>query len=169
MAEEKSQEKWEGEVSGQLKSSKARDVWPLIADFFNLHKLLPTLDQCHQVGSEVTGVQPGVIRYCGSTTTSPSSETITQWANEKLTEIDPVKRSLSYEITENNVGFKSWVATMQVLPIDGDEEGGSEIKWSFVGDPAEGWTYEIMVGYHDSSLQTIAKKIEDALSSKVNS
>ncbi|XP_024032327.1 lachrymatory-factor synthase-like, partial [Morus notabilis] len=156
MAEEKSQEKWEGEVSAQLKGSKARDVWPLVADFCSLHKWFPTIDTCHQVDGSVTGVQPGVIRYCGSTVTSPSGETTIKWAKEKLIEIDPIQRRLRYEVLGNNVGFKYWVANMQVLPIDGtDDGGGSEIKWSFVGDPAEGWTYEIMLSYYDSSLQSI--------------
>ncbi|GMN40001.1 hypothetical protein TIFTF001_009240 [Ficus carica] len=106
-----------------------------------------------------------MIRYCASTITSQSGETTIKWAKEKLIEIDPIQRRLSYEIMENNVGFKYWVATMQVFQINGDGEGGCEIKWSFVGDPADGWSYDGLVSYYDSSLQSIAKKMEDALSS----
>ncbi|EXB93399.1 hypothetical protein L484_010727 [Morus notabilis] len=164
MAEEKSQEKWEGKVSAQLKGSKARDVWPFYADFLNLHKWLPSVDTCHLLDGPVTGLQPGVLRYAASTVTSPSGEATVKWAKEKLLELDPIQRRLKYEVLENNVGFKSWVATMQVLPIDGDEEGGSEITWSFSGDPVEGLSYEMMLAYYDSNVQSVAKTIEDSLS-----
>ncbi|CAN6541021.1 unnamed protein product [Malus baccata var. baccata] len=45
MAHEK-QLKWEGEASAELKGPKAEQVWPLLEDFFGLHKWFPTLTTC---------------------------------------------------------------------------------------------------------------------------
>ncbi|PON47415.1 Polyketide cyclase/dehydrase [Trema orientale] len=165
MEEERSQGKWEGKLSAELKGPTAKQVWPLLEDFCNLHKWLPTIDTCYQVDDHqgpTTGPRPGLIRYCAATTTSPSGESVVSWAKEKLIEIDPAQRSLSYEILDNNVGFKKWVATFQVVPIGG-EGGACEIRWSFVGDPAEGWSYESLVSYYELALQSLAKKMEQAL------
>ena len=57
--------------------------------------------------------------------------------------INPIERCISYEIMENNVGFKSYMATIEVLPINGDGQNGCKIEWSFVADPIEGWRLEL--------------------------
>ena len=59
-----------------------------------------------------------------STLISCSGQTNVRWAKEKLIELDPIERFLSYEIVDNNLGFESWVAIMQISPVDGDEEVG---------------------------------------------
>lgn len=61
---------------------------------------------------QVDGVsgQPGPVRYCKA----GRDKTTIKWAKEKLLVIDAIKRRMSYEIVDNNMGFKSYVATMQV-------------------------------------------------------
>ena len=162
MEEEKSQGKWEGKFSAELKGLTTKQVWPLLEDFCNLHKWLPTIDTCYQVDNQAgSGTGPGLTRYCGATTTSATGESVVTWAKERLIEIDPTQKRLSYEILDNNVGFKKWVATFQVVPIEGG--GACEIRWSFEGHPPEGWSYEAMVSYYDSALQSLAKRMEHAL------
>ncbi|KAI3743587.1 hypothetical protein L1987_61297 [Smallanthus sonchifolius] len=161
MAKETKTPKWEGKVSAQLKSTKAQQVWPLLGDFCNLHKWLPTLDTCHHVQGEHG--QPGLVRYCAATIPSPppndSDETptaVVKWCHEKLLSIDPVQRCLSYEIGENNLGMTSHVAEMKVVDID----GGCMVEWSFATDPVEGMRSEDWRGYLESSLKAMAERIE---------
>ncbi|TKY74535.1 Lachrymatory-factor synthase [Spatholobus suberectus] len=159
---EGSDPKWEGKAVVELASTGAELVWPALEDFCNLHKWIP-IDTCYQV--EGLPGQPGLVRYCGSAVKGvgdDAAETTTvMWVKEKLLAIDPVRRCLSYEILENNVGFKSYVATLKVLPINGS---GCKIEWGFVSDPVEGWSYQDLKSYVESSLQSMAKKIELACS-----
>lgn len=167
MAEEKNkQQKWQGKASIELKGSSATKVWSLIQDFCNIHKWFP-VDTC----SYVEGVpgEPGLIRYCSSTKTSSidgQDVTTIKWAKETLTMIDPIKRCLSYELLDNNMGFKYYVATWEILPINGDYDvdmAGCKIQWSFVSDPVEGWRFEDMMSYIEYCLQYLANKLEDGL------
>ncbi|KAL5558650.1 hypothetical protein UlMin_034861 [Ulmus minor] len=165
MEEEKSKPKWEGEASVELEGLRAEQVWPLLEDFCNLHKWLPTIDISYQV--EGVPGKPGLIRYC-STTVPASSDggdetTTVMYAKEQLTKIDPIQRCLSYQVLENNVGIKWLVGTFQVLPVEGDEKCRCKIRWSFVADPPEGWKYDDMISYYDSSLRSMAKRMEEAL------
>lgn len=92
-------------------SSKARnliDVWPPLANFCNMDKWFPNLHTCYQVDG-VSG-QPGLVRYCKA----GRDKTTIKWGKEKLLVIIAIKRRRSYEIVDNNMGFKSYVATMQV-------------------------------------------------------
>ncbi|KAF3446392.1 hypothetical protein FNV43_RR11571 [Rhamnella rubrinervis] len=162
--EEETQLKWEGEASVGLEGSAPQQVWGLLEDFCSIHKWHPNLDTSYQVDG-VPG-QPGLVRYCGIT-----SKSSTMWVKEKLTVIDPIKRCLSYEIVDNNMGFKSYVGTMEVLPMINDaddEEIGCRIKWSFVCDPMVGWKYEDLLSNIESSLQFMAKKMEEHVSSLVD-
>ncbi|PRQ27551.1 putative polyketide cyclase/dehydrase, START-like domain-containing protein [Rosa chinensis] len=151
--------KWEGKTSAELKSSPAQQVWPFLADFCNLHKVFPGLETCYQV--EGVPGQPGLIRCCAGLASNNDESTV-MWAKEKLIAVDPIKRCFSYQMLENNKGYKSYVATMQVVPVINDDEG-CMIEWSFVSDPVEGWGLEEFQSYRESSLQGMAKKIEDAL------
>ncbi|XP_042479252.1 lachrymatory-factor synthase-like [Macadamia integrifolia] len=173
----KSQEsKWEGKLCAELEGISAEHVWPLLADFFNLHNWMPGIDTCQPL--EGVSGQPGCIRYCAKTTTSPpasSSESpakeeitaTTMWANERLVAIDPVERSLSYVVTENNMGIKSYMATMKVLQFSkvaaAANSEGCQIEWTFVADPVEGWTFEGLLSFFESCLQGMAQKMEDVL------
>ncbi|XWS70309.1 hypothetical protein CRYUN_Cryun03dG0036900 [Craigia yunnanensis] len=67
------------------------------------------MDTCYRV--EGTPGQPGLVRHC---------EAELRWTNEKLLTIDPTNRSLSYEVLENSVGLKKYVATLEALPMEGD-------------------------------------------------
>jgi hypothetical protein len=162
MEAETGSKKWEGKVSAGLPIPTAAQVWPFLEDFCNLHKWLPCVETCYQVDG-ISG-QPGMIRYCTGTITDGRDETMIKWAKEKLLTIDPIKRCLSYEILDNNVGLKSYAATMMVLPSDiGDGIHGCKIEWSFVSDPIEGWRLEDWVSFLEASLQSMAKNIQDAL------
>ncbi|GAU16872.1 hypothetical protein TSUD_368210 [Trifolium subterraneum] len=60
------------------------------------------------------------------------------------------------------MGFKSYVATLKVVPMNGDDEAvaGCVIEWGFVCDPIEGWTLQDFNSYIEYCLQFMAKKIE---------
>ncbi|KAI6680012.1 hypothetical protein NL676_033893 [Syzygium grande] len=57
--------RWEGKAIAELKGPTPDQVWPFLADFCNVHKLLPPIDTCHRV--EGIPGQPGLVRYCTST------------------------------------------------------------------------------------------------------
>ncbi|CAK7353144.1 unnamed protein product [Dovyalis caffra] len=162
---EETQPKWEGKATAELKGPSADQIWSFLEDFCNIHKWIPTVDTCYQVEGELG--QPGLVRYCASSTPLASNgsheENKISWAKEKLLMINPTERCLSYEITENNVGFKSYVATTKVLPINGDGQNGCKIEWSFVADPIEGWAFGDLNSYVYNCLQFMAQKMEQAV------
>ncbi|KAI3935806.1 hypothetical protein MKX01_032990 [Papaver californicum] len=170
-----SESKWEGKVQAKLEGSKADQVWTILQDFFNLHKWFPTLTTCY--GIEGISGQPGCIRYCAGSSIPASSSsnnvrdddvTITNWSTERLVDIDSVQRSITYEIVDCNIGFKSYVSTMKVVPYNGDsdEEKGCLIEWSFLVDPIQEWKLETLISKFDSGLQLMASKIEATLNNK---
>ncbi|KAL4340538.1 hypothetical protein GQ457_08G003880 [Hibiscus cannabinus] len=144
--------KWEGKATAELKASTVEQIWPFIAEFCNLEKFFPTVHTCYR--KEGTPGQPGLVRYC---------ESKDGWADEKLLSIDPINHSMSYEVMENNLGFINYIATLDVLPTEGD---GCKIEWSFVSDPIEGMKLEDLVSYIDDCLHFMAKKMEEAAHGK---
>ncbi|OIT27543.1 PREDICTED: lachrymatory-factor synthase-like [Nicotiana attenuata] len=155
--------KWEGKAIANLKGPKAEQVWPLFEDFFNFQKVLPTIDTCYQV-------KDGLTRCCARTLppSSDGGESIIKWCHERLLAVDNIERCLTYEVLDNNMGIRSYVATFKVLSISDDiddHELGCQIQWSFVADPIDGLTLEFFLGYVDSSLQSMAENIEKALES----
>ncbi|GKV03451.1 hypothetical protein SLEP1_g15745 [Rubroshorea leprosula] len=161
MAEE-SQPKWEGKTTAELSGPTAEQIWPFWEDFCNLHLWHPDIDTCSQV--EGTPGQPGLIRYCATKKTSSSGgDDGISWCKEKILMIDPVNRCLSYELLENSIGFKLYVATIKVLSVDGDGGRGCKIEWSFVADPVEGWKFEDLVAYIETCLLSMAKKMEQSV------
>ncbi|CAI8599876.1 unnamed protein product [Vicia faba] len=171
---EESKSLWEGKLTVELTSVAAEQAWPALEDFCNLHKWIP-INTCYHV--EGVQGQPGLVRYCSSTVKAVvedeadgaddavESETTVKWAKEKLLMMDPVRRCLSYEVGENNMGFESYVATLKVIPVGGDGESvGCLIEWGFVCDPVEGWSLEDFESYIQYCLQFMAKKIQDECS-----
>ncbi|KAL6215560.1 hypothetical protein ACLB2K_014989 [Fragaria x ananassa] len=106
--------------------------------------------------------EPGLVRYCAGFSSNHDESTI-KWAKERLVMIDPTKRCLSYEVIDSNMGFKSYLATMHVVPSNDDDS--SMIEWSFVCDPNKGGRMEDVQSFGESALQSIAKKIDHVLSS----
>ncbi|PHT40494.1 hypothetical protein CQW23_19348 [Capsicum baccatum] len=163
MASQQQQSKWEGKSIANLKGPKPEQVWPLLEDFFNFHNWLPTLDTCYQLNHN-DGL---LIRYCASTVSpsSDSGEAIVKWCHERLLTVDKIKRCLSYEVLDNNIGIRSYVAMFKVFASNDCDESGCQIEWSFIADPVDGLTLESFSGYLNSSLQDMAGKIEKALES----
>ncbi|KAE9609130.1 putative polyketide cyclase/dehydrase, START-like domain-containing protein [Lupinus albus] len=165
---EESNAKWEGKAIAEITKNSAEQVWPYIEDFCNIHKLIP-LDICNKV--EGIEGQPGLTRYCATTIKGEADDAeikINNWVNEKLLTIDPVQRCLSYEVGQNNMGFKSYVSTIKVLATTEDAKvGGCKLEWGFVCDPVEGWRFQDLNSYIDSTLQGMAKKIEAACSESI--
>ncbi|KAF8097026.1 hypothetical protein N665_0296s0009 [Sinapis alba] len=161
MEQETASFKWEGKQATQVNGVTAEQAWLVLSDFCNVHKWFPTVDTCRRV--EGTDGEKGLVRYCASTTTKKEEEE-TKWAKERLVEIDPIQRCLSYEVLENNVGFRSYVATVKVMQVDGgDESDGGEvcrIEWSFVSDPVDGWKKEDLESYVGFCLKHMANKME---------
>ncbi|OWM86595.1 lachrymatory-factor synthase [Punica granatum] len=162
--------KWKAKVSTlALEMATADQIWPLLLDFFNLHQWFPSLAMCR--GVHGTNGEPGAIRYCTGFSLSASSidsqptkydlgnkdkSDPVNWSKEKLVSVDHVKRSLSYEIVEN-IGFKSYVSTIGVVPR-GD---GCLIEWEIVVDPVEGWELDDLVSKYEMGLKGMAKNMED--------
>ncbi|XP_059644014.1 lachrymatory-factor synthase-like [Cornus florida] len=165
LMEQKSQPpKWEGRVSTRLTYVSADQIWPLLKDFFNLHKWFPSLSTSY--GVHGTNGEPGCIRYCaGSSIPSSGGEKDgdkpVSWCTERLIAIDPIDRSLSYEIVECNIGFKSYVSTVKIGPGGGDGGGGCVMEWWFEVDPVEGLTLEDLTKKYEVGLQRMAKKMEE--------
>ncbi|PIA26870.1 hypothetical protein AQUCO_08600022v1 [Aquilegia coerulea] len=157
------QQKWEGKVSAKLTSFTADQVWPLLADFCNLSKWLPTLGCKHLDGSPAPG-QLGCIRVISGPAIPSDDGTMRPGisAQEKLIMIDPTERCLSYEIIENNLGFKNYVATMKVSSGDNDNQNGCVIDWSYITDPREGWKPEDLFCILKSSMDSVVKGMEEA-------
>ncbi|XP_056163727.1 lachrymatory-factor synthase-like [Syzygium oleosum] len=162
------EEKWEGKVSALVRGSSPDQVWPLLEDFFSLHKWVPKIDTCY--GVEGISGQPGCIRYCSVTRRSGDSleDVVTNSALEKQLATDPANKSFSYEIVDcNTAGFESLVATMKLTAArDAEEEDGCGMSWSFVVNPIEGWTEKDLTEFYNSALRVKAERIEAALSSK---
>ncbi|KAM3756851.1 hypothetical protein ACB098_02G143900 [Castanea mollissima] len=122
------------------------------------------MDTCYQVDG-ILG-QPGMVQYVPTTTTTSSNgneESMIKWVKEKLLMIDPIKLCLIYEIIDNNIGMKSWVGKLILSPINDDGKNGCKIEWSFICDPIEGLRFEDFLPYIEFGLQSMAKKMKDAL------
>ncbi|KAL5709416.1 hypothetical protein ACHQM5_020109 [Ranunculus cassubicifolius] len=159
------QEKWEGKATAKLSNSTADQVWPMCADFCNLHKWIPSIDTCRHVDGSPEPGQIGCVRYCAGRVVQSvggSSESLPEiWAYEKLLSIDSVHPSLSYEITENSSGFKKYVATIKVSP--GGDGRGCVIEWSYVTNPMDDLKYEDLASTVNFCLDSLAKTIEEAI------
>lgn len=168
MASSQSTPEWNAKVSTTLERASADQIWPLLSDFFNLHRWFPSLATCH--GVHGTSGEPGSVRYCtgfsvsavghSDGTTEESGVQPVKWSKERLVSVDPVRRSLCYEMVESNIGFESYVSTIGVVP-SGD---GCVIEWEFVVDPVEGWELDGLVRKYEAGLRSMAKKMEDHVS-----
>ncbi|KAF8400890.1 hypothetical protein HHK36_014193 [Tetracentron sinense] len=159
----KAEAKWEGKACTKLTGARADEVWPLLQDFFNLDKWFPNLTTCR--GIEGVNGQPGCVRYCAgfSIPNKGSDEETVSWSTERLVSMDEMERSFSYEIVDSNIGFKSYVSTMKVLPWNSNHQNGCVIEWSFLVDPVQGWNLKDLVSKFDSGLQRMANTIVEAL------
>lgn len=91
------------------------------------------------------------------------------WSKERLIAVDEVSRSLSYEIVESNIGFKSYKSMIRISPTGDDDQGndqdGCVIEWVFTVDPVQGLRFEDLVMKYEVGLQRMAKNMEDSLRS----
>ncbi|KAJ9183513.1 hypothetical protein P3X46_007356 [Hevea brasiliensis] len=162
--EQNQQPKWEAKVTAKLTNAQPIQIWPLFTDFFNLHKWLPTLQTCYGISG--TNGKPGCIRYCsGSSIPSKGSSSDNyqlpvSWSTERLEAVDNEECSLRYAIVDSNIGFKSYVSTVRIVPVEG---GGCIIEWWFQVDPVEGWVLEDLVSKYEAALLLMAKRMEDHL------
>ncbi|KAL6980090.1 hypothetical protein U1Q18_021739 [Sarracenia purpurea var. burkii] len=162
--------KWEFKVSARLRQSTPDQTWLLFKDFFNLHKWFPTLPICY--GIHGANGELGCIRYCagfalqsrGNGGNVNGDNNSAGWSMERLIGVDPVDRIISYEMVDSNIGFKSYISTVKIIPGAGDgHDEGCMIEWLLTVDPVEGWRLEDLVKKYESGLQGMAKKMEDAL------
>ncbi|KAH7679381.1 Polyketide cyclase/dehydrase protein [Dioscorea alata] len=166
--QKENKETWQGCVTAKVRRGTRNQVWSLIGDFLNLDKLHPMISICKLV--EGVPGQPGCVRYCSDV--PPTDDDVAGeapsnlWVKERLLSIDPIGQSLSYEITENNMGFTRYMATLKVVGggggDDGDEDGCS-LEWRFEADPVVGFSEEGLVSILQNGLNGMAAKVEDAL------
>lgn len=153
--------KWEAKVSTRLENASSDQIWPFLKDFFSLHKWFPGLPTCY--GIHGTNGEPGCVRYCAGFSLPSIDGATVSWSKERLIEIDHVERNLSYEIVDCNTGFKSYVASMKIIPA-ADGCGGWQIEWRFEVDPVVGWRLEDLVPKYEIGLQLMVKKMEASIS-----
>ncbi|XP_068641979.1 lachrymatory-factor synthase-like [Aristolochia californica] len=148
-----SEDTWEGKSSAKVPGVSPDKVWAVIDDYANIYKYLPSIDATTIVSGEPGKL--GCVRLCSGNPLPGSQERA--FTNEKLVAYDPAERTLSFEVVENNIGFKDYVATLKVLP----EEDGSTIEWSFVTPamPPPYWTLEKVNGYISFCVNYLAEKI----------
>ncbi|XP_021729196.1 lachrymatory-factor synthase-like [Chenopodium quinoa] len=157
--------KWEGETIVELKLTP-QQAWPLIADFCSLDKWFTHLEKCYLVEGELG--EPGMVRCCESS--KFGGDGVARFAKERLISIDPSQMCLSYEVLDNNAGFKSYVSTMRLFPSDGgdddDDDGRSGCKfvWTFEADPVEGFTLEGLCEIFKAIAHGMVIKMEEAYS-----
>ncbi|OMO96209.1 Polyketide cyclase/dehydrase [Corchorus capsularis] len=153
--------KWQGKATAELKGTTGEQIWPFLEEFCNLDKFFPGVDKCYRI--EGSPGQPGLVRHC--------EDGAGGWCNEKLLAIDPTNLCLSYQVVENTVGLKNYVATLKVLPVFEDGKpaaaAGCKIELSFVSAPVQGFKLEGFVSYVDGCVQFMAKKLEDAAAIKL--
>ncbi|KAG9449133.1 hypothetical protein H6P81_009098 [Aristolochia fimbriata] len=147
---------WTGEATAKVPGVPADKVWAFIDDYANVYKYLPSIDETTIASGEPGKV--GCVRLCKGSPL-PGSEERT-FTHEKLVAYDPENYTLSYEVMDNNIGFKDYVATLKVLP----EEDGCCVKWSFVTPPMSGpnSSMEFLMGYLNYSVNHMAGKIAEA-------
>ncbi|CAI8601936.1 unnamed protein product [Vicia faba] len=153
-------ERWEGKVSSNLKNTTEQQAWPLVKDFFNLHKRFPNLATCY--GIHGSNGEPGCIRYCAGFSLPSDGSQEVSWSKERLVAVDDVERCLKYQIVDSNIGFRSYESTMRVVG-DGDGDGGCVVEWLFAVDPVEGLVLEDLVGKYRVGLQVMARKMEEEI------
>ncbi|KAG9449137.1 hypothetical protein H6P81_009102 [Aristolochia fimbriata] len=146
--------KWEGKAINHLRAASADKVWSLLEDFVSAQKWILNVETCYLVEGERNRV--GCVRYCAGSL-DPS---VTAWAKEKLTAIDPGQRTLTYAIVDNNAGFGDYAATLKVLS---DVEEGCAIEWSFVCDPVGAFSEDHFKSYFDLLAKTMAQRMEAEL------
>jgi hypothetical protein len=159
------QQRWEAKVSTKLKNTTKQQAWPLIKDFFNIHKRFPNLATCY--GIHGSNGEVGCIRYCAGSSL-PSSQEVS-WSKERLVAVDEVDLSIKYEIVECNIGFECYESTMRVVDGDGDGDGGCGVEWFFGVDPVEGLEFEELVSKYRVGLQVMAQKMEEEIASSLPS
>ncbi|KAI3743588.1 hypothetical protein L1987_61298 [Smallanthus sonchifolius] len=152
--------KWEGKVSSTLSKASANQIWPLFIDFFNFHKWFPNMSTCY--GVHGTNGEVGGTRYCAgfSLPNEDGGADQVSWSKERLVAVDHEKMTMSYEMVDCNVGFKSYLSTIKIVCGDGE---GCEVEWSFDVNPLEGLTYEDLVQKYQNGLDKTTKKMEDGL------
>ncbi|XP_057799856.1 lachrymatory-factor synthase-like [Salvia miltiorrhiza] len=167
-----SNQKWQAKVCTRLEKAEADQIWPFFLDFFGLHKWFPGLPACR--GVHGANGEPGCIRYCSGfglkqaanadSESGPSS--LVSWSKERLVAVDHAQKTFTYEIVDCNIGFKSYVSTIKVVPGGGDGDGGGggcAVEWWISLEPVEGCELEDLVVKYEVGLRLMVKKMEDAI------
>lgn len=146
-------QQWVGKVEVNLSRATAEEAWMHIKQFSSFHVIFPSITTCSLMDGGIDGT-PGCIRQVSNSVAS-------SWAKEKLTSIDHDGLSLSYEVTESNMGFGKYVAVMTVRRSTSElAPRGCAIEWRFEADPIPGMTRDDLVCYLQTGIRDIGRKIE---------
>ncbi|KAK3034646.1 hypothetical protein RJ639_033601 [Escallonia herrerae] len=75
--------------------------------------------------------QHGLVRYCASMLPSHGGNAATTlWCHEKLVAIDAAGQRLTYVVVDNSMGFKQYLSTIKLSPVDDDDKPSCEMEWS---------------------------------------
>ncbi|KAG9449135.1 hypothetical protein H6P81_009100 [Aristolochia fimbriata] len=156
MAEKLAVAKWEGKASAKVLGVSADQIWSLLRDFAAIHKWIPNLDSSDIIEGESEKI--GCVRFNAGPPLPGSQDP--SYAKEKLIGMDPGHRSFTYQVLDNNIGFDYYVGTITVSP-DGDD--ACTIHWSYEAEPMQGWTNEQILEYVALEVETMAKRMGEAL------
>ncbi|KAL5226735.1 hypothetical protein ABZP36_015000 [Zizania latifolia] len=156
------EEQWRGAVEAALPGTPACAAWRHVASFFDAHRYLPGIDVCERVDGESDGgdLVPGCVRHVASSAAG-------LWAREELLEADHAARRLRYAVVDSNMGFGRYVATLRVLDVEHEEDGGGggcRIAWAFECDAVrgEGWSEAALVTRLEASVTGMAERVQQA-------
>ncbi|GAA0183530.1 hypothetical protein LIER_30924 [Lithospermum erythrorhizon] len=150
-------ENWKINLSAKINGPTADQVWPYIADFCNLYKILPNrISFCDQ-GTEG---EPGLTRYSvtiAPSPTNPNATVVTDWVREELVEISVTEKYNVYEMRENTRGVTMMRASVQILP-NGNK--GCIYKWDIELAPIGGTTYQFFSDSLEVRLAVVVAMIQ---------
>ncbi|KAB2618473.1 lachrymatory-factor synthase-like [Pyrus ussuriensis x Pyrus communis] len=81
------------------------------------------------------------------------------WTKQKLLGIDPATMTFSSSIIDGNVGFNSYIPTVEVVRKD----AGCTIVWKYEVERVEGWRLEDLDLFIGTGLQVMASRMEASL------
>ncbi|KAM1173686.1 hypothetical protein FF1_026347 [Malus domestica] len=152
----------------RAKRPQSRANLASFGDFFGLHKWFPTLTTC--LGVEGTQGVAGCVRFCAGVKTpvdhksdQNQDQEKVNWTKQKLLSIDAAKMTYSYSIIDGNIGFNSYISTVQVVLKD----AGCTIVWKYEVEPVEGWRLEDLDLLIGTGLQVMASRMEASLELQV--
>ncbi|CAM6127914.1 unnamed protein product [Calypogeia fissa] len=147
-------ERWHGALKETI-NIPADKAWAISGDFCALNKWMKTVDKCETIVGEYN--QPGCVRYMVGNS-FPRPDGSKSWAKERLLSRDEQNYSFSYEMLDNNFGFKGYICNFTLQDL---RDGTTAVDWAFSVSPIEGRTEEKVAEYMTGVFKKCLRILED--------